>query len=353
MNRLCRLFLLVSLLFSVRVEAQELRQPEETQAERAELVLPEGWVSQVGLYARIHGPPDQALKLDQLLDRAEESTPRLAKLLELPTGKRIEIFLTQSQEQFFELQPGNAPHWADATAYPRQGWIFLRRNGLRGGMASSDVQVLDHELVHVLLGQAFQQKRPPQWLQEGVAQYFAGEYTPEVADRIAAGMLGRGLFSLSELSHPFPRDPVRAQLAYAQSADFIAWMIGEYGEKTLPILVRESVQGASFEASLRRATGQSLADLDRAWSKRLGKSWLWVKAVANDTVLLGLATIGLVVGYLRVRRRNRERLAEMARQDALEDRLMALLAEQDAAAGKGGEPASRREPPSTGSSWLH
>ena len=68
MNRLCRLFLLVILLFSVRVEAQELRQPEETQAERAELVLPEGWVSQVGLYARIHGPPDQALKLDQLLD---------------------------------------------------------------------------------------------------------------------------------------------------------------------------------------------------------------------------------------------------------------------------------------------
>ena len=334
-------------------EAQELRAPVETPQTRETLVLPEDWVSQAGLYARIHGPPGQALKLAQLLEHAEESTPRLAELLDLPTGQRIEIFLTQSQEQFFALQPGSAPHWADATAYPQKGWIFLRRNGLRGGMASSDTQVLDHELVHVLLGQAFQEKRPPQWLQEGVAQVFAGEYTLETADRIAEGMLGRGLFSLGELSHPFPRDPVRAQLAYAQSADFIAWLMSEYGSQVLPILVRESIQGASFEAALRRATGKSLASLDAAWSKRLENSWLWVRALANDTVLLGLATIFLVVGYLRVKRRNRERLQEMARQDALEDRLMALMAEQTSeprsplsASGSTGEDSEKHP-------WLH
>ena len=217
MNRFYRFVLLLSLFLPAFATAQELRAPAAQQEDRVELLLPEGWVSQVGLYARIHGPPEQAQKLAQLLERAEASTPRLAKLLELPTGKRIEIFLTQSQEQFFALQPGTAPHWADATAYPQHGWIFLRRNGLRGGMASSDVQVLDHELVHVILGQAFQEKRPPQWLQKRVAQVFAGEYTLETTDKIAEGMLGRGLFSLSELSHPFPRDPVRAQLAYAQA----------------------------------------------------------------------------------------------------------------------------------------
>jgi hypothetical protein len=346
------LFVLASLSGSL-AEAQELRAPAEVQETRETLLLPEGWVSQAGLYTRIHGPPGQALKLAQLLEHAEESTPRLAELLDLPTGQRIEIFLTQSQEQFFSLQPGSAPHWADATAYPKQGWIFLRRNGLRGGMASSDIQVLDHELVHVLLGQAFQEKRPPQWLQEGVAQVFAGEYTLETADRIAEGMLGRGLFSLGELSHSFPRDPVRAQLAYAQSADFIAWLMSEYGSEVLPILVRESVQGASFEAALRRATGKSLAYLDKAWSKRLENSWLWVRALANDTVLLGLATIFLVVGYLRVKRRNGERLAEMARQDALEDRLMALLAEQDVESklrggGRSAQNGDPKEHP-----WLH
>lgn len=345
--------LALTVLFSSPAQAQELRAPAQAAEARETLVLPEGWVSQVGLYARIHGPPEQALKLAQLLEHAEESTPRLAELLELPTGQRIEIFLTQSQEQFFSLQPGSAPHWADATAYPRQGWIFLRRNGLRGGMASSDIQVLDHELVHVLLGQAFQEKRPPQWLQEGVAQVFAGEYTLETADRIAEGMLGRGLFSLGELSHPFPRDPVRAQLAYAQSADFIAWLMAEYGAQALPILVRESVKGASFEAALRRATGQSLASLDKAWSKRLENSWLWVRALANDTVLLGLATIFLVVGYLRVKRRNRERLEEMARQDALEDRLMALMEEQmsEAQPRTGGLSNPSSEPEKH--PWLH
>jgi hypothetical protein len=214
-------------------------------------------------------------------------------------------------------------------------------------MAAQDVQVLDHELVHIILGQAFQKKAPPQWLQEGVAQWFSGEYGPETMDRIAEGMLGSGLFSLGSLSHPFPRDPVRAQLAYAQSADFIAWLVGRHGQDVLPILVKESIRGASFEAALRRATGQSMAQLDKAWSKRLKKSWLWVKALANDSVLIGFATFLLFVAYARVRRRNRERLAEMARQDALEDRLLALLAEQEALRKL---PDVPEDPPAE---WIH
>jgi hypothetical protein len=327
--------------------AQELLAPSEQAPPRSEFIVPEGWVAQVGLYARVHGPPEQAQVMARLLKRAEASTPRLAGLLKLPTGQRIEIFLTQSQSQFFELQPGKAPAWADATAYPKHGWIFLRRNSLRGGMAAQDVQVLDHELVHILLGQAFKKGAPPQWLQEGVAQWFSGEYGPETLDRIAEGMLGPGLFSLGTLSHPFPRDPVRAQLAYAQSADFIAWLVGKYGQDVLPVLVKESVRGASFEAALRRATGRSMSQLDKAWSKRLKKSWLWVKAVANDSVLIGFASLFLFVAYARVRRRNRERLAEMARQDALEDRLLALLAEQ---AALNEEPKPQSNPPSE---WIH
>ena len=205
--------------------------------------------------------------------------------------------------------------------------------------------------MHILLGQAFTKGSPPQWLQEGTAQWFSGEYNAETTERIAQGMLGGGLFSLGELSHPFPRDPVRAQLAYAQSADFIAWLVGEHGEEVLPILVRESIKGASFEAALRKATGRSMGSLDRAWSKRLKKSWLWVKALANDTVLLGLASFGLFVAYARVRRRNKKRLAEMARQDELEDKLAALLAEQEALRREGqGSPPSG---PSESGPWIH
>jgi hypothetical protein len=331
--------------------AQEMHEAEPVESPRAELITPEGWVNQVGLYVRIHGPPEQARVMERLLKSAEASTPRLAALLGLPTGKRIEVFLTQSQEQFFALQPGSAPQWADATAYPRLGWIFLRKNSLRGGMAAKDVQVLDHELVHILLGQAFPKGSPPQWLQEGTAQWFSGEYNLETADRIAKGMLGRGLFSLGELSHPFPRDPVRAQLAYAQSADFIAWLVGENGPEVLPILVHESIKGASFEAALRKATGQSLSALDKAWSKRLKKSWLWVKAVANDTVLIGLASLLLFVAYGRVRRRNKKRLAEMAREDELEDKLLALIAEQEAL--REGQSEPQQEGSTGGTPWFH
>ena len=44
-----------------------------------------------------------------------------------------------------------------------------------------------------------------------------------VNDPRSHGALGDDLLSLEELSMGFPADPLRAQLAYAQSADFVAF----------------------------------------------------------------------------------------------------------------------------------
>jgi hypothetical protein len=80
-----------------------------------------------------------------------------------------------SDADFRALQPGQPPTWADATAYPAAGPICLRAPALRSGTDTRLEQVLDHELVHVLLGRAFAPAQPPTWLQEGIARVFAGE----------------------------------------------------------------------------------------------------------------------------------------------------------------------------------
>jgi len=351
MKRLFRFFFLLFFVGFQPVLAQEFRVPEVQIDRQRELITPDGWVNQVGKYVRIHGPASQVLAMERLLKHAEASTPRLASMLRLPTGRRIEIYLTDSQKQFRDLQPGNPPGWADATAYPRLAWVFLRKNALRGGMAAKDTQVLDHELVHILLGQAFQERSPPRWLQEGVAQWYSGEYNFETIRRIADGTIRGGLFELEELAGRFPQHALRADLAYAQSADFIAWLVGRYGEGVLSTLVRQSIRGASFEEALFAATGRTIDELDQAWGSRPGRSWLWVKAIANDGVLLGLAGGILVFGYVRVRRRNRQRLAEMARQDELEDRLAALLFKQKAL--QDAPVDLDQEAPTNGNPWIH
>ncbi len=184
-------------------------------------------------------------------------------------------------------------------------------------------QVLDHEIVHVVLGQAFWPRRVPRWLQEGLAQWYAGEFGPETTRQIAQGALGGGLLTLEELTGSFPSGTARARLAYAQSVDLVAWIAARHGEDALRTLVRELAAGQPLRASFRTATGRSLEELDRAWRSRLEASPPWLTTLFSDTTLLGLGGLVLVAAAWMVRRRNRRRIAAWKREEELLEALWA------------------------------
>src|SRR5690606_24960154 len=122
--------------------------------------------------------------------------PELADELGVPIGDTIHVYVTPSTQAFRELQPGSPPTWADATAYPGRGVVYLRAPEARGGAADPIEQVLEHELTHILVGRAFLPNHPPSWLQEGVAQVVSGEHEPGLSrELLRAGATGR-LFSL-------------------------------------------------------------------------------------------------------------------------------------------------------------
>ena len=285
--------------------------------------FPEHWVQEQGLYALAGGDLADKAALRRVARHAEEAVPRLAQFLGLPTGKQLRIYLAHSQEQFAELQPGSPESWADATAYPQRALIFLRAPRVRPGTAKPLEQVLDHEITHVLLGQGFHGERVPRWLHEGLAQYAAREYTPELTRQIGRGMLGGNLLELEALVQGFPIDPMRARLAYAQSADLVAFLRNQYGEESLRVLVRQLAGGAPVGAAIRAATGRSILEVDRAWRARLQSSNLWLSPLGDDLIWWGLGGLLLVAGALRVRRRNRRRRAAMERE---EEALLALEA---------------------------
>jgi hypothetical protein len=321
--------MLFTLSFSHSAISQEWHQEVSESPMRETPPLPEEFFRVVGQFITVHGPPESVATLTRLAEHGDSRIEVIAAELGVNVSRRIEVVLTQSDAQFRALQPGAIPRWADATAWPRRSWIFLRANRLRGGTARADTIVLDHEITHVLLGQAFDLHSPPQpvpqWLQEGLSQWISGEYTPDTTRRIARGLLGRGLLSLDELSRSFPRDPVRATLAYAQSADLIAWIAGEYGEEAVRSLVHSMAKGEPFRASIRIATGHSASEIDAEWRERLENSTLWLEAIANDGLIMALGGIFLIAGWLGVRRRNKKKLAQWAKEEAIEDELARVL----------------------------
>jgi hypothetical protein len=289
--------------------------------------LPEGWQTLESSSLRLHhDPADRGVAL-LLARHAARSLPDFADRLQVPTGGVIDVYLARSQEQFRTLQPGEPPHWADGTAWPLRGLVFLRSPELRPGNDEPLTTVLDHELVHVLLGRAFQGRPVPRWLQEGVAQVYARQYTAETTRTLASGLLGRELMGLEDLATGFPADPVRARLAYAQSADLVAWMQNEHGPDAVPTLVRELARGAGFGAAVHTATGQRLSQVDAAWRGRLQDSGLAWTPLVSDTVILSGAAGLLLVGGMGVRRRSRRRLEEMEAEEQAREELARALGE--------------------------
>ena len=277
-----------------------------------------------GLYAAVAGDPADRAAVRRIAQHVEEAVPEIAQQLDLPTGRRIRVYLAHSQDEFEALQPGSPADWVDATAYPHRALIFLRAPRIRAGTAKPLEQVTDHEITHVLVEQSFHGAPVPRWLHEGIAQVVAREYSEQTTQAIAKGMLGDNLLTLGELVEGFPRDPLRAQLAYAQSADLVAFIRNEFGQVALQRLLREMAAGTPVRAAFREATGQSLDQVDAAWRARLERSKLWFPPLVSDSVWFALGGLILFGGWLRVRRRNRERRAWMEREEELQRQLEEL-----------------------------
>lgn len=305
-------------------------------APRPEVEDPEGgWRTEIGLYADVHGDwADQAVLL-RLANHAAVSIPQLAERLGVRPSGPIDVYVLSSEADFQRLQPGRTPDWADGTAWPNHGLIFLKTPSIRPGNADPLEQVLDHELVHILLGQAFDGRPVPRWFQEGMAQFYSGEATFEKAIALARNDFGLEPLPLANITGGFPPDPARAQLAYAQSADFIAWLHARGGDASLRTLVRELAAGTPVNDALRSASGLGVAEADAAWRSTQPATLDWYRWVTNPAGWWGAVAAFLAIGAYRRRRRGQRKLEQWDAEERA--RAEAIL--------RAAEEAERRDPP--------
>lgn len=284
--------------------------------------LPDDWTTRSEIAFRISGHPDDTPILDRLARHGAARLPELAAALGVPIDGGIHVYLAETEAQFRGLQPGNPPMWADATAYPSLRAVFLRHPRLRPGTEERLEQVLDHELVHVLLGQAFLPQATPHWLQEGTAQVLAGQAGPDITRRIARGRFGADLLTLEDLAHGFPADPRRADLAYAQSADFVQWFGATYGDDALPRLVRATARGLTLPRAMQRVTGEPFDAVQERWISRLRVSVpVWSSPETVEAALWGAGGLLLLFGGAWRRLTRRRRLRDWRHADAALDDL--------------------------------
>ncbi len=286
---------------------------------------PPGFQTIPGTAVDVHVHPGEE-KLGLILSRhAAASLPRLAEALAVPIGDRVAVFVAQDDDEFHAMQPGRTPEWADATAWPERGSVYLRRPRARQPEARPLGTVLDHELVHVLVGRAFEPKQPPRWLQEGLAQVYANELGPHTAEALTRGAAESRWYTLEELHLAFPRDASDAAVAYAESGDFVGWMRDEYGDAGIQTLIRGLVAGRTIDGAVYGVTGQPLAKVERAWRSHLDLEgttrWLTL-----GTWFFGVLLVALFVGVgFQRRRRQRHRIERMIAREEREAEILAAI----------------------------
>ena len=306
--------ILLTLILSLRLliapwigVAMAAPMPATNHQHPAPVSVPADWVMVESAWLRVHAAPADQRAADRMVTAGSRQIPELSARLGLSVGGPVEVYLAPTAAAFRSMQPGSPPDWADGTAWPRQGLVFLRSPAIRPGTAEPLEQVLLHELAHILVGRAFNGEPPPRWLQEGVALHVAGEMGP---DRMALLMrqFPSALLRFEALAEGFPDDPLTAQLAYAQSGDLIGMIAAEHGDAAVGRLVRELAAGEPMPVALRRVTGESPVTLEERWRARWTDPWQKLPSAAE--LLLYMGGIGAMgVAILRMTQRKRRILA--------------------------------------------
>lgn len=235
-----------------------------------------------------------------------------------------EIRLGLDRKEFVELAlPGGAPPgWAVGLAYPAHQIILLDAIGLN---SEEGPTTLRHELAHVALGQLGREW--PRWFQEGLAQNLTGErFSVTHYGALFRAVTQERVFHFEDLADAWPDLPSDVEIAYAQSAAFVAWLSARHGPELMGKLVDGVGAGEPFEMAFGKAFRTSLLVEENAWRDELAARYGWLP-LTTSTALVWLAGSALcIAAYVRRRRQKAENLATLAAEDAAEDAALRLIA---------------------------
>lgn len=232
----------------------------------------------------------------------------------MPAGM-IDIWVCDTQKEFQASVHAPIQDWAVGCAFPLSRRIVIL-NPKHIALAKLQlVQVLRHEIAHVLFGQCTRKtvREIPLWFIEGIAIYFAEEWVPSRHETLLKHIFSRSIIPLQELERSFPRTQAGADLAYAESQDTVRWLVEVKGRDVLFSLIAELHAGSNFSTAFETVVGWDLATYDILWRESLTERYQWASLFSNSYVLWGgfggLALIGYLVCWNR-RRRHLNRLAQ-------------------------------------------
>jgi hypothetical protein len=297
-------------------------------AEAASPPVPDGHTAlEIGA-CRLVLPRGNAGAAGELAETCREAAPRIFRQLgqALPEDgpDRIEVRLVDDPARMAgAAPPGLAPPpWSGAAAYPEHGLVILALRRRDGGPVGDLQAVFEHELSHLALRRALPAgARVPRWFSEGLAiqQSEGSSLLRDGVLRWAAA--GGSLLPLRAIER-YPDAPGQINLAYAQAAGFVGFLLQDGGFPGIRALLRRMGGGEAFDEAFAAVYGQSADAAEAEWREALGGGLAWVALLTGSGALWGAITVLFLLAVSAARRRKRGRLRAMAEEEEPVQRLI-------------------------------
>ena len=175
----------------------------------------------------------------------------------------VNLWVYRSQEDFHGAMPAQIHDWAGGRAffYVHQASIVIENS--RDNRLQRD---LPHELTHLVFYALTAIGISPVWFDEGMAMYHQIYHEPEMLDRFHKALNEQNLLRLSTIARDFPSDSDKADLAYAQSWQFVDYLYTIYGQQKMQDLIKAMHQkDLAFGEDLVKVLGIDEDHLENQW----------------------------------------------------------------------------------------
>lgn len=203
----------------------------------------------------------------ETLARAERDVRAVGAPMGMTELPRLSVRLVPDASALRALSPPELPppQYASGVAYPSIGLTLVSARAPLTGDATRVAQVLRHELSHLAWGVATGQAAGPRWFTEGLAVEQSGEHSFERFQAMAQASFTHGLAPWAALDGRFSGSAEQVDVAYAQGADIVAWLLRRDGPGRFAVLAERLRGGDAFPEAMRTAFGATLTGLEEEW----------------------------------------------------------------------------------------
>jgi len=299
--------------------------------------LDDGWLV-------VEAPSSVRDRMEPLVREAAEFRKHLSEDLGQSVLDHVLVRAAHSPEEMATLAPEGQPPppYAAGVAYPPLHVVLLALREPVTWEAPDLSSLLRHELTHVALADAVSNRHVPRWFNEGLAIRESGELPWARRQTLWDASLSKRLLPLEALDQGFPSDRYDVNIAYAESADFVNFLMRDADRARFGSLVQRVRAGADFSRALEDAYGTDVRKLEYEWREAVGRRFGLVPMLTGGGVLWTLMVGLAVAAWVKRRRRAKAKLAQWAQEEAEMD---GAIAAADAARAAHRAPGDEELPP--------